>query len=94
MHELVIRLKSGREITVICEECSITRNAVGDAVNIHFKGLKNFKPIILDLSQIELMYEVLQTGEDKDCARYAVTNDEGEKKFNCIGCEREDCQWR
>ena len=61
MNELVIRLKSGREFTVICEECSITRNGFGDVTNIRFEGLQNIRPIILNVTDIELMYEVLQT---------------------------------
>ena len=94
MHELVIRLKSGREFTVICEECSLTRNGFGVVTNINFEGLQNIRPLILDPSQIELMYEVLQPEADKACDRYAVVNDKGDKEYNCIGCEREDCQWR
>lgn len=39
MIEIVIRLKSGREFTVICEECAITRNGFGDVTNIRFEGL-------------------------------------------------------
>jgi hypothetical protein len=61
MSELVIRLKSGREITVICEECAITRDGFGNVTNIRFEGLQNIRPIILDVTDIELMYEVLQT---------------------------------
>ena len=60
MNELVIRLKSGREFTVICEECSITRNGFGDVTNIRFEGLQNIRPIMLNVADIELMYEVLQ----------------------------------
>lgn len=29
-----------------------------------------------------------------DCDRYVVTNDEGEKAYNCIGCEQTDCAWK
>ena len=29
-----------------------------------------------------------------DCDRYVVTNDEGERAYNCIGCERTDCAWK
>lgn len=28
------------------------------------------------------------------CDRYVVTNDEGEREYNCIGCERTDCAWK
>ena len=61
MTELVIRLKSGRELTVICKECEITKNGFGNVTNIKFEGLQNIRPIILDVTEIELMYEVLQT---------------------------------
>lgn len=61
MNELVIRLKSGREFTVICEECSITRNGFGEVTSIRFEGVQNIRPIILNVTDIELMYEVLQT---------------------------------
>lgn len=61
MIEIVIRLKSGREFTVVCEECAIARNRYGDITNINFKGLQNIRPIIFNLSDVELMYEVLQT---------------------------------
>ena len=61
MNELVIRLKSGREFTVICEECSITRDGFGNVTNIRFEGLQNIRPIIFDIADIELMYEVLRT---------------------------------
>lgn len=29
-----------------------------------------------------------------DCDRYVVTNDEGERAYNCIGCEQTDCPWK
>ena len=29
-----------------------------------------------------------------DCDRYVITNDEGERAYNCIGCEQTDCAWR
>lgn len=29
-----------------------------------------------------------------DCDRYVITNDEGERAYNCIGCERTDCSWK
>ena len=61
MIELVIRLKSGREVTVICKNCKITKDSFGNVTNINFEGLQNIRPIILDVAEIELMYEVLQT---------------------------------
>ena len=28
-----------------------------------------------------------------DCDRYVITNDEGERAYNCIGCQT-DCPWK
>ena len=28
-----------------------------------------------------------------DCDRYVITNDEGDKAYNCIGCQT-DCGWK
>lgn len=36
-----------------------------------------------------LRMEVKQT----DCDRYVVINDEGERAYNCIGCQT-DCPWK
>ena len=36
-----------------------------------------------------LRMEVKQT----DCDRYVIVNDEGERAYNCIGCQT-DCPWR
>lgn len=60
MREIIIRLKSGREINVICDEYEIQKNGFGAVIDIKFVGLKNIRPIILDLEQIELAYEVLR----------------------------------
>lgn len=60
MREIIIRLKSGREINVICDEYEIEKNGFGTVTGINFKGLKNIRPLILELEQIELAYEVLR----------------------------------
>ena len=60
MIELVIRLKSGRELTVICEKCVYSKSKTfGNVTDITFEGVKNVRPIILNVDDIELMYEVL-----------------------------------
>lgn len=60
MIELVIRLKSGRELTVICEKCVYGKSKTfGNVTDITFEGVKNVRPIILNVDDIELMYEVL-----------------------------------
>lgn len=35
-----------------------------------------------------------QNVESVGCDRYVITNDEGERAYNCIGCERTDCSWK
>ena len=35
-----------------------------------------------------------QNVESVGCDRYVITNDEGERAYNCIGCERTDCAWK
>ena len=61
MSELVIRMKSGKELTIFCEECSIARNGLGIITNIRFEKCHNIRPLILDPTDIDLMYEVMQT---------------------------------
>ena len=66
MVEIVIRLKSGRELTVFCERCTVTQDAFGNFVGADFKGLKNIKPLFLNTNDIELVYEVLHTEREID----------------------------
>lgn len=66
MFKLVVCLKSGKELAVICEDCVIKRNGLGQVVSIEFKGVKNVKPLILDPTNIELMYEVLDSTTYED----------------------------
>lgn len=53
---IIVRLKSGFELPITCEECEITRNGLGNVTNIYWKGIKDFKPLILDVEDIEVMY--------------------------------------
>lgn len=59
MFKLVVCLKSGKELTIICEDCVIKRNGLGQLLSVDFKGVKNVRPLILNPDDIELMYEVL-----------------------------------
>lgn len=66
-HEIVVRLKSGREFTVFCEDCTVTRNGLWGLKAIEFENPKNIKPLILYTNDIELMYEVLhEEGDEKE----------------------------
>lgn len=72
MYKIVICLKSGKEFTVICEDCVITRNKFGDVANIRFEGTQNINPIILNVTDIALMYEVLQTENDEQMIKKEI----------------------
>lgn len=87
MLNLVIRMKSGRELNVICEECSISRDGFGNVTNISFRGLKNIRPLILDPDDIELMYEVLPAPIQEDYS--AIIEDEPSDSEIPNNCEDE-----
>ena len=54
--KIIVRLKSGFELPITCEECEITRNGLGYVTNVNWKGIKDFKPLILNIEDIEVMY--------------------------------------
>ena len=66
IHEIVVRLKSGREFTIFCEDCEVTRNGLGGLEAIEFKNPKNIKPFLFYVEDVELMYEVLQPKEEEE----------------------------
>ena len=43
-------------------------------------------------SHYEISYEPKDEPQT-DCDRYAIVNDEGERAYNCIGCQT-DCAWK
>ena len=81
MNKLVIRLKSGKELAIFCEECSITKNGLGIITNIRFEKCHNIRPLILDPTDIELMYEVIQTEPQTDGILFKGDLKEGEYKL-------------
>jgi hypothetical protein len=54
----------------------------------------NEHPVVADWL-VEIMDEYYKDHDEfYDCDRYVVTNDEGERAYNCIGCEQTDCPWK
>ena len=64
--KVVIRLKSGFELTVTCEGFKITTNSLsGEITGYDIKGIKDNKPLFLRSEDVECIYRILD-GERKD----------------------------
>lgn len=53
---------------------------------------KVIKKMGLFVTAVTSCVEVADTPQ-KDCDRYVIVNDEGEREYNCIGCQT-DCGWK
>lgn len=57
---LVIRLKSGFEMHVECEDFTIKTNSItGALTNVHVEGCRNIRPIFFNLNDVDAVYETL-----------------------------------
>lgn len=64
MAKIVIRLKSGFELPIECEEAKFrTSQSTGELVGYEVKGCKNNKPIFLQLEDIECVWQVMEEEE-------------------------------
>lgn len=64
---VVIRLKSGFEMRVDCENCIIKINtATGELTNAHWEGCKNIRPMFFRLEDVDCIYQIFEEGEDDD----------------------------
>ena len=52
----------------------------------------NCNPIVC-FKALDELAEMLKDEPQTDCDRYAIVNDEGERAYNCIGCQT-DCPWK
>ena len=81
------------------DDCGEVRKAYDRGyVNGLHEALTLFKLIEADTPQTETSTNSvkLQSGVDlkqTDCDRYVITNADGEKAYNCIGCQT-DCSWK
>ena len=66
MVKIVIRLKSGFELPIECEEANFqTSQLTGGLAGYKLKGCKNNRPIFLQPEDIECVWQVLQEGEEE-----------------------------
>jgi hypothetical protein len=65
MAKMKILFKGGQEITICCDEFTVTKsNLTSEITNIKWKGLKNIKPMYCNFSEMLCVYQVLETEED------------------------------
>ena len=61
---IFIRLKSGYEFDINCDDVEITKNGLGAVTNIKWTGIRDWKPLVLDLSDIELVLRDMREEHD------------------------------
>lgn len=64
MAKIVIRLKSGFELPIECEEARFKSDMLGECQSYTIKGVKDNRPIHLNPSDIECVYQILDKTEE------------------------------
>ena len=61
---VVIRLKSGFEMRVDCEDFRLKTNAItGELTNVRYNGCKDIRPMFFRLEDVDCIYQVIKEGE-------------------------------
>lgn len=61
---VVIRLKSGFEMRMDCDDFSLKINSMtGELTNVHYDGCKNIRPMFFRLEDVDCIYQVIEEGE-------------------------------
>ena len=64
---VVIRLKSGFEMRMDCDDFSLKINLItGELTNVHYDGCKNIRPMFFRLEDVECIYQTIGKGKDND----------------------------
>ena len=58
--KIVICFKNGFNLTVTCEEFSLTKNGLGDYTGYEIKGITDNKPLYVNWSDITCIYRVME----------------------------------
>ena len=59
---VVIRLKSGFEMRVDCDNFSL-KTITGELTNVRCEGCKNIRPMFFRLEEVDCIYQILEEGE-------------------------------
>ena len=57
--KIVFCFKNGLNLTVTCDEFSLTKNGLGDYTGYEIKGIKDNKPLYVDWKDVSCIYRVM-----------------------------------
>lgn len=61
---VVIRLKSGFEMRMNCEDFRLKTNSItGELTNVYYNGCKDIRPMFFRLEDVDCIYQVIEEGE-------------------------------
>lgn len=66
MAKIVIRLKSGLELPIECEEARFKPDLLGGCQSYVLKGVKDNRPLYLNPQDIECVYQIMEKTEEEE----------------------------
>ena len=66
MAKIVIRMKSGFELPIECENAKLTKKITGDIASFEIEGAKDNRPLYLDPQDIECVYQIMDKTEEEE----------------------------
>ena len=66
MAKIVIRLKSGFELPIECENAKLTMNITGGIESFEIEGAKDNRPLYLNPQDIECVYQIMDKTEEEE----------------------------
>lgn len=75
MHELNIKLKSGKELDVFCKEYKIeTSRLNGELMGFEYKDARGEVPLFLSLTDVECIIEIIKKKNEENKDDYTDRN--------------------
>lgn len=65
MTTMIIGFKNGKELKILCEKFAVEKNGLAELTGIEFKGLKDIRPMYIDMSEILYVCEELESEEEE-----------------------------
>ncbi len=66
MAKIVIRLKSGFELPIECENAKLTMDITGNIASFKIEGAKDNRPLYLNPQDIECVYQIMEKTEEEE----------------------------